>query len=231
MSYNSYRDKVSDQLIRDMGDLKAFVRSIRGNQTRTLKYGGITLDGENDVITIEGENSKFITFVDNAELNVGNIKQKRYVPGGVTVTDMIYSTNHSDSDDRDTYETHNINTQDDSARDTFFQMACSYRSGTFNGAYLNFTKEVNGPSFQVAIDNVDGSGYITIPYRSTDPTASTRRMYYNSTSNKFRICEGSTWKDMTTEPTGITGILGVTTPYGLMNMEFENGLLVAYDFP
>lgn len=45
---------------------------------------------------------------------------------------------------------------------------------------------------------VPSDGKLVVDSRSSDPTAENGRIYYNTTTNKYKVCENSVWKTITT---------------------------------
>lgn len=41
-------------------------------------------------------------------------------------------------------------------------------------------------------------GKLVVDSLAADPTATTGRIYYNTVSNKFKVCENGAWKTITT---------------------------------
>jgi hypothetical protein len=41
-------------------------------------------------------------------------------------------------------------------------------------------------------------GKLIVDIRATDPSAEDGRIYYNSTADKFKVCENGSWKTITT---------------------------------
>lgn len=56
MAYNLAQEKLINQLVNDVSELKQFMQQIRTNQTNVLKFGNITLNGAAGTITIGDSN-------------------------------------------------------------------------------------------------------------------------------------------------------------------------------
>lgn len=187
-------------------------------QGKLMQYGPITFDAENGRISIYDDTdllneivrfdengmilktavdteTSYIYFYKNTDL-AGKMVYRKYTSGSVDVTNMImrgYETNTSD--DRDSYVGWDI--YNGSTRKAFMEMIYSVRSTSFDYAGFNFALDGKSPTFQVIIDNAsNGNGYMLMPRRSSDPTTGGGRMYYNTSTNKVRICDGGGWKDL-----------------------------------
>lgn len=45
---------------------------------------------------------------------------------------------------------------------------------------------------------IPSDGFLVVDSQSSDPTGTNGRIYYNTTSNKFKVYEGGAWKTITT---------------------------------
>lgn len=157
-----------------------------------LDQDGMTID----IPSSENNQYKFIHF-EKEDVRVGDLALWRYITGGVTVSDMIFRSYEKGVADEDTYATMDIYDNDLTTRRMFFQFSTSYRSSVLQQYQWNFSVHNKTGSF-VIVGDADGLGHIRIPSKASDPSAENGRMYYNTVSNKFKVCEGSTWKTITT---------------------------------
>jgi len=51
---------------------------------------------------------------------------------------------------------------------------------------------------QIKKVKIPSGGKLVVDSYSSDPTAENGRIYYNTTSNKLKVCENGTWKTITT---------------------------------
>ncbi len=58
-------------------------------------------------------------------------------------------------------------------------------------------KSLEGAS-QIKSITIPSGGKFVLDVLAADPPVQNGRMYYNSTSNKIRKCEGGTWKNLET---------------------------------
>lgn len=136
----------------------------------------------------------FIFFQKDGE-NVGAIGLWKYTSAGVSVSDIILRSQEGESDDSDTYVTMAVYGSGASERYNFYQISKALRAGVLTGYVYNFG--VDGQHITPRIDlDGDGCGSLRIPQRASDPSVENARIYYNTTTNKVRICEGSSWKDV-----------------------------------
>ncbi len=45
---------------------------------------------------------------------------------------------------------------------------------------------------------IPSDGKLVVDSQASDPTAQNGRIYYNTVSNKYKVCENGTWKTITT---------------------------------
>ena len=134
-------------------------------------------------------------FFQKSGANVGQVAFIRYTPASQEVSDMVFRVQHGSSGDRVTYNTMDIYSYDGLTRDVFFQLDANYSGGVFQSSSITFGKHGVSGGFSVTLDDTSGNGYMKMPSRSSDPTAVNGRMYYNTSTNKVRVCENLTWRD------------------------------------
>lgn len=166
------------------------IKDSGGDEIITLDTNGITVKGSTSA-------NQFVTFQDSGtDENVGTISYGKYTSGSDHISDFIIKTIEASDNQRIAYNTLQISKHDNS-RDVFLQMNVQYNSGgTFVGSSLNYAKDGQTGTFVVQMTGTDGSGYMDIPVRTSDPSGTGRRMYYNSSTGKFRGFDGA-WKSFT----------------------------------
>lgn len=174
-----------------MDDTGVSIKDTSGNTITTLNTSGLTIKAISDAVSI------YSRFQTSASVNVGAFAFQRYTYGGYEVSDFVTRTYLSSVNQKVGYVTLDIYKSDLTTRSLFFQISETYNSsGVFTEAVLNFAKDEASPSFAITISNTSGNGYMDIPKSSSDPTAVGGRMYYNTTTGKFRKCNGFVWSDV-----------------------------------
>lgn len=252
MSRNLYREKLEDQLLRDVQSLKQFVREIRGNQTRMLVFGGITLDGEEGEIRIENDGNElkldqsgFTITKDpdsSAYLNIfsllhgvenlGNLEFSRQPDGSQTeIRQRVRESSATNQISYNTLQIDNIG----GTRLAFLQFSYERAASVFAGAGLQFGLNGVFAAFQVQVVDSLGNGWMRIPRSNGNPSTLTpsgadiARMSYDTAVDRFKFREGTNWRTLGNQQlTGLTLDLSFTTPYGRMDVTFVNGVAVSY---
>jgi len=81
-------------------------------------------------------------------------------------------------------------------RDAFLQIYISRLNGAFREAQMNFSLQGQSGTFVVTVTNSSGGGHVLFPRLAADPADGAGLMYYNTATNKFRICDGGGWKNL-----------------------------------
>lgn len=192
-----------------------FVRNADDDDIVILNQEGIIVRGVNP-------SSDYITFryLDSEKIAVINFL--RGPNGGYEVSELKNRVIARDSSDRITYWTAQVETNGE-ARDAFFQISARYDSNTFTDASMSFSKAAQLAAFSVFIDNTNGDGFMEIPKRASNPGNANRRIYYNTTVNRFRFYD-TQWRDLIPAG-GWNGGVTVNTPFGVQTWTFTNGCL------
>lgn len=161
---------------------------ISGNEITRLDYQGIGIKSTGTT------GARYIYFMNSGTLLSDFVFQK-YTPASAEVTSFFQRTIQSSSDNRVTYTGWQIYKSDQSTRDTFLEMADTYTGGIFTESTLSFSKDGATRSWGVTAETTGGLGYMDLPWRASDPTAFSGRMYYNTSTGKVRLCEGATFRD------------------------------------
>lgn len=182
----------SDNDIIVMDESGVAVKDTSGNTITILNASGLTIKAINDSATT------YARFQTSGSINVGAFVFRKYTSGGGSeVSDFVTRTFLSSVNQKVGYVTLDIFKSDLTTRSLFFQISESYNSsGVFTEAVLNFAKHGASPSFAVTITNTSGNGYIDMPKASSDPTTAGGRLYYNTSTGKFRKCDGGGWSDV-----------------------------------
>lgn len=130
---------------------------------------------------------------------------RRYNPQGTEVNDFEMRSYQSENSNTITYASMatyaNSSTITNTAnptfkRDSFLQIYTKRLAGVFVEAQMLFSLTGKGSSFFVLVTDSNGGGVMGIPKLAADPATGSGRMYYNTATGKFRVCDGGGWKDL-----------------------------------
>lgn len=212
---------------------EVFVRDEDNNDIVILNKDGVKVRDEdnNDIVILNkdgisvvgyGAINEFIKFTYSNGVKIAVFDFAYATSGIYSISELINKVVARTESNRITYWTASIDTSAGD-RDVFMQISSVYNANVFTSASFNFSKDNTPSAFSVIIDNSNGSGYMDIPDRASDPAANGRRMYFNSSSNRFRFYD-TAWRTLT-PAVGLTGDTEVTTPYGTETWTFVNGCL------
>lgn len=189
----SHGDKgywVLGNIIVDGPEGNIIVKDDNLNDIVTIDPSGITVNIPSSYDTIK----EFINFK-KVGVSVGGAGLKRWTSAGTAITDMIFRSYEPTDTNRNTYVTMAIYGSDLITRKNFFQISTSVTAGVITG--YNWNPGVTNKFVCASIDtDLDGLGSLKLPQKASDPSVENGRIYYNTATNKVRICEGSTWKDV-----------------------------------